>query len=345
MTELIACNDQGLYCAAGDFYIDPWRGVDRAVITHAHSDHARMGSRQYLAARAGEGVLRLRLGADISLRAVDYGEVVEINGVRVSLHPAGHLLGSAQVRLEHRGQVAVVTGDYKTQPDKTAASFELVQCDHLVTESTFGLPIYRWKPADELIAQINSWWAENAAEGVTSVIFAYALGKAQRLIGGLDATVGPILLHGAVDAMTAAYRQAGVNLPPTMYADVDAAKQHRGKAMVIAPMSAAGSPWMKKFGAVATATASGWMAVRGTRRYQSVDRGFAVSDHADWDGLLSVIRGCGAQRVDVTHGYADALARYLRETRGLDARRLQTQFTGEGAVEEDLPAQGGKLED
>jgi putative mRNA 3-end processing factor len=344
MHELVTCTDRGLYCAAGDFYVDPWRPVDRAIITHAHSDHARPGSARYLAAAPGAGLLRHRLGQSIQLDAVSYGQVVEHQGVKVSLHPAGHVLGSSQVRIEHRGQVAVVTGDYKTHPDATCAPFELIQCDHLITESTFGLPIYRWLPATTLTQQINQWWTTNRDAGITSVIYAYALGKAQRVIGGLDASIGPILLHGAVDAMTTAYREAGIALPPTLYADADAAKTHRGRAALIAPMSAAGSPWLRKFGTISAAVVSGWMAVRGKRRYQSVDRGFAMSDHADWDGLMSVIRGSGAQRVDVTHGYADAVARYLRETRGIDARKLETQFEGEPGSEADEPKSDPKGE-
>lgn len=333
MQDLVTRTDLGLYCPPGDFYVDPWRAVDRAIITHAHSDHARPGSGHYLAADVGAEILRHRLGAEISLQAVPYGQVIDHNSVRVSLHPAGHLLGAAQVRIEHEGRVAVVTGDFKTHPDPTCAQFEQQRCDHLVTESTFGLPIYRWPDPETVRRQVNAWWAANRDEGLTSILYAYVLGKAQRILAGLDAGIGPILLHGAVDAVTQLYRQAGVALPPTQHASPEAAKEHRGKAIVIAPMSADSSPWLKKFEPVSTAIASGWMMVRGTRRYRSADRGFILSDHADWDGLLSVIDASGASRIDVTHGYSDALSRYLRESRKLDARKLETGYSGEALAD------------
>lgn len=333
MDDLIICTDAGLYCPPGDFHVDPWRAVERAVITHAHSDHARPGSARYLAAEPGAAVLRHRLGP-IDLRCLRYGEAIQVGETRLSLHPAGHLLGSAQARIEHRGRVAVVTGDFKTHVDPTCAAFEPQRCDHLVMESTFGLPIYRWPDPDDVARQINAWWRANRDAGVTSILYAYALGKAQRLIAALDPSIGPILLHGAVDVLTTLYRDAGVDLPPTRHATPEASRDGRGRAIVIAPMSVHGSPWLRRFAPVATAAASGWMAVRATRRYRSVDRGFVLSDHADDEGLLRAVALSGATRVDVTHGYAEALARRLRETRGLDARPLVTRFQGERLGEE-----------
>ncbi len=330
MDELITSTDAGLYCPVGDFHVDPWKPVERAVITHAHSDHARAGCRHYLAAEPGAAILRHRLGA-IDLQVAAYGQATCINGVSVSLHPAGHLLGAAQVRVEHAGHVAVVTGDFKTAADSTCAGFEPLRCHHLVTESTFGLPVYRWPATSEVHAEVNRWWRGNRDLGLTSVVYAYALGKAQRVLAGIepDGDAAPILLHGAVDAITSLYRDAGVALPPAQYATAEAAKATRGRALVIAPMSAHGSPWLKKFHPISTAIASGWMMIRGMRRYRTVDRGFVLSDHADWQGLLETIDASGAERVDVTHGYARPLARYLRETRGHDARPIQTRFEGE----------------
>jgi putative mRNA 3-end processing factor len=328
MTDLLVMSDSGLHCPEGDFHIDPWKPVNRAVLTHAHADHARPGSVRYLVAREGEAVFRTRLGRDAVLDTLRYGEAVEFNGVRISLHPAGHILGSAQVRLERRGQVFVVSGDYKLEPDVTCAAFEPVPCDVFVTESTFGLPIYRWPSQEEVFREVNAWWRANQAEGKASLLFGYALGKTQRLLAGLDPDIGPIYVHGAALKLVADYRAAGVRLPPTKYV-AEAPKDTKwDRAILLAPPSAHASPWVRRFGQASTALASGWMRVRGTRRRKSVDRGFVLSDHADWPGLLEAIRATGAQSVWVTHGYVAVLVRHLREL-GLDARPLQTRFEGE----------------
>jgi putative mRNA 3-end processing factor len=326
---------KGFYCAAGDFHIDPWSPVERAVITHAHSDHARAGSSSYLCARAGEGVLRARLGG-VSIQALEYGEAVTIGDARVSLHPAGHILGSAQVRVEAAGRVACVSGDYKTTPDATAAAFEPVPCHLFVTEATFALPVYRWRPDGEVFEAVNAWWARNAAGGRTSVLYGYALGKAQRLLSGLDPATGPILLHGAVEKLAACYREAGVALPEAKHAGA-ASKDELKRALVLAPPSANGTPWVRRFGDFAAALASGWMAIRGARRRRAVDRGFVLSDHADWPGLLAAIGATGAEEVWVTHGYTGPLARWLSE-RGVKAKALATRFEGELIDREEDPA-------
>jgi putative mRNA 3-end processing factor len=333
-TDVLTLTDSGLYCPAGDFHIDPWKPVDRAIITHAHGDHARWGSRRYLTTHDGSGVLRRRMAPDARIRSVAWGERVDVNGVRASLHPAGHILGSAQVRVEHGGRVWVVSGDYKTEADMTCAPFEPVRCDVFITESTFGLPIYRWRPQHEVFAEINDWWRGNAAAGVTSVLFAYALGKAQRLLAGVDASIGPILVHGAVATLNEEYRAAGVALPDAEYATAAVIAERRAGALVVAPPSALASPWLRRFDPVSTAFASGWMRVRGMRRRRAIDRGFVVSDHADWDGLRAAIDATGAERVWATHGYTAPLVRWLREARGLDAHAVATRFEGEGAEAE-----------
>ena len=326
---LIVRRQEGLYCEAGDFYVDPWRPVARAVITHAHADHARSGHGRYVAAAPAEGVLRARLG-DISLATLAYGEALNVNGVRVSLHPAGHVLGSAQVRIEHRGEVWVISGDYKVEPDPTCAPFEPVRCHTLVTESTFGLPIYRWPPAAEVFASIDGWWAQNAQAGRASVLFCYAFGKAQRLLAGVDASIGPIVCHGAIEPLNRAYRAAGVALPPTRLVSEVTDRTEFGRALVLAPPSAGGTAWMKRFPDPSDAFASGWMAVRGARRRRAMDRGFVLSDHADWPGLQSAIGASGAQRVFVTHGYVPVMVRWLAE-QGLDAQAFETEFGGDEA--------------
>lgn len=331
--DLIVQRPEGLYCPPGDFYIDPWRRVDRAVITHAHADHARPGHGHYLAAAPGAGLLRARLGEGIALQALGYGESVTHNGVRISLHPAGHVLGSAQVRVEHGGQVWVASGDYRTTPagavpDRTCAPFEPVRCDVFITESTFGLPIYRWRPDRELFGEINAWWARNAAENRASVLSCYSLGKAQRILAGVDASIGPIVCHGAVEPLNRAYRDAGVALPATRLATEVSDKADLRRALVLCPGSAIGTPWIKRFGDFSDAFASGWMQIRGWRRRGGQDRGFVLSDHADWPGLLSAIGASGATRVIVTHGSVPVLVRYLQE-QGLQAEAFETEYGDE----------------
>ena len=340
--DLVVARPEGLYCPPGDFYIDPWRPVARAVITHAHSDHARIGHAHYLAHTDSAGTLRTRLGADINLQTLPYGEAIDHHGVRLSLHPAGHVLGSAQVRLEHGGRVWVASGDYKTEPDGTCTPFEPVPCDTFITESTFGLPIYRWPTQAVLFAEIDAWWRANAEAGRASVLFCYAFGKAQRILHGVDASIGPIVVHGAVEPLNAVYRAAGVALPETVRvtdAGVDAALLKR--SLVLAPPSAQGTPWMKRFGNYADAFASGWMQLRGTRRRRGVDRGFVMSDHADWPGLQQAIAGTGAERVFVTHGSVQVMVRWLTEN-GLDAQGFKTEYGDEDDQETPSPSGGGR---
>lgn len=330
---LIAPTTRGLYCAAGGFYIDPWQPVDRAVVTHAHGDHARPGSAAYLSALCGLPVLRTRLGDEARIEGLEYGEVRVMNGVKVSLHPAGHVLGSSQVRIESGGEVWVVSGDYKLDPDPTCEPFEAVRCDTFVTESTFGLPIYRWCKPAEIFAGIDAWWRRKAAEGRASVLFCYAFGKAQRVLASVDPSIGPIVVHGAVDVLDRGYRECGVKLPETrMVTDYEAKKDFAG-ALVVAPPSAQGTPWLKRFGEYSDAFASGWMAIRGARRRRAVDQGFVLSDHADWPSLNRAIEATDARRIFVTHGHTAPLVQWLQE-KGLDAHTMKTGFESEPGAEE-----------
>jgi putative mRNA 3-end processing factor len=334
---LLQLTDSGLYCAEGDFYIDPWQPVGRAVVTHGHADHTYPGSRRYLSAADGLHVLRQRLGPDAQITTLSLGETLQINGVNLSLHGAGHILGSAQVRLERGGEVWVVSGDYKTGQDPTCAPFELLPCHTFITEATFGLPIYRWPSQPEVFAEINRWWRANQAEGRASVIFAYALGKAQRVLAGVDPHIGPIYVHGAVHVMNQAYAASGVALPPTEYAQEyvrsGSTKPDWSQALIVAPPSAQGTPWLQRFGEISTGFASGWMRVRGQRRRRSYDRGFVLSDHVDWPSLLEVVSATGAERVLVTHGYVAPVVRWLREHR-VDAYGLDTRFGDEDSLQE-----------
>jgi putative mRNA 3-end processing factor len=323
--SLIRLTSSGLFCEAGGFFVDPWGPVARAVITHAHADHARPGSRSYLTAEPGRHVLQTRMGAKASIETIPYGVPLDINGVRVSLHPAGHILGSSQVRVEHRGEVWVVSGDYKVAPDRVCEPFEPARCHTFITESTFGLPIYRWRPEQEIHDEINAWWRDNQTRGRASVIFGYSLGKAQRILSGLDPSIGPIYTHAAVETCNADHRATGVRLPPTRTVSEAPPRCDWSRAIMVAPPSAAGTAWTRRFGESSSAFASGWMALRGGRKRQGIDRGFVLSDHADWPELLGAVEATGAERVLVTHGYATTLARHLVET-GRDARVLATRF-------------------
>ena len=340
MQDLIVQRPEGLYCPPGDFYIDPWRPVDRAVITHAHADHARRGHGRYLAATPAEGVLRSRLGQDIDLQNLDYGQQIVHNGVTLSLHPAGHVLGSAQVRLAHAGQTWVASGDYKVSPDTTCAAFEPQRCDVFITESTFGLPIYRWRPDAELFAEINAWWAGNAAVGRASVLMCYSFGKAQRLLSGVDASIAPIIVHSAVQTLNAAYRAAGVRLPETRLVTEVTDPADFKRALVLCPPSAASGAWAKRFGDFSDAFASGWMQLRGARRRGGYDKGFVLSDHADWPGLMAAIGATGASRVIVTHGSVPVLVRYL-SAQGLQAEAFQTEY-GDDRADDPLDMQAAE---
>lgn len=325
---LVTVTENGLYCPQGGFHIDPWRPVPTAVITHAHGDHLRHGSTRYLVAEAGVGIARHRLGMDHHPEPMQYGERMTLGETTISLHPAGHILGSAQLRIEHAGQVWVVSGDYKRQPDPTCAAFEPQQCDVFISEATFALPVYQWQPTPQVVEEIFRWWLANRERGLASVLFCYALGKAQRVLAELRAfTDETVYLHGAVNALTDVYRRQGVEMLPTLPVTGEKKTDYRG-ALIIAPPSAAGTPWMRRFGDHSSGFCSGWMRVRGNRRRRGYDRGFVLSDHVDWPGLIDTCKATGARQILLTHGHSDALARYLNEL-GIVAGALQTAYGDE----------------
>ncbi|WKV12083.1 ligase-associated DNA damage response exonuclease [Marivirga harenae] len=329
MSSLLQFTNKGIYCAKGEFYIDPWRPVKKALITHGHADHSRPGHRYYLAHPQSKHIMQQRLGHDIQIETIDYNNNISINGVKVSFHPAGHIPGSAQIRLEFNGKVAVVSGDYKLEDDGLSTPFESVKCHEFVTETTFGLPIYQWKPQNETFGEINTWWRKNKEEGKTSVIFAYALGKAQRIMKNVDTKIGEIYTHGAVENATEALRATGLDLPETIKITNDIPKKNYAGNLVIATPASIGTPWMKKLAPYSTGIASGWMMLRGTRRRKAADRGFVLSDHADWNGLLEAVKLSEAQTVYSTHGYSNVFTKYLKEEKGLNAIRLNSQIEGE----------------
>ena len=324
----------GLYCADGDFHIDPWGAVPRALITHAHGDHARFGSAAYLCAAPCAPLLARRFGSETTIQSLPYGEPITVGRTRVSFHPAGHVLGSAQIRVEGPHGVWVASGDYKRAPDPTCAAFEVVPCDTFVTESTFGLPIYRWDPASVVMGEVMAWWHANRELGLASVLFCYTLGKAQRVLAELaSSTEAPVFVHGMLQPMIEVYRGAGVPMPPTqVLVDRPRGASFAGE-LVLAPPSARGTPWMRRLGDLSDALASGLMRVRGVRRQRGYDRGFVLSDHADWPALLTTIHDTGASRVLATHGHAEPLARYLRE-HGLEAGVIRSAWEGERGADD-----------
>ncbi len=334
--DLVIASPEGLYCPQGDFHIDPWRGVPRAVITHAHGDHARTGSRHYWGATRGLGLLRERLGKQSPITPLDYGQRLRFNEVTVSLHSAGHVLGSAQVRIEHDdGRVWGVSGDFKRDADLSCDPFEPFRCDCWITEATFALPIYRWTETETVAAEIFAWWQACKRDGQAAVLFCYALGKAQRVLAELTRyTDETVYVHGAMPGLIKAYRAAGVGMLPTE----PVGNQPRGTSfagrLVLAPPGASGTPWMKRLHPYSAGFASGWMRVRGGKRRLAYDRGFVMSDHADWDSLLRTIDDTGARRVLVTHGHGDALIAHLK-ARGLEASMLATRFEGEAGAARD----------
>lgn len=341
--NLLVPTDRGLWCEAGGFHVDPWRPVERAVVTHAHADHACPGCDHYLASPATCDLLRVRIGPGIDAQSLPFGETLTQGRATISLHPAGHILGSAQARIQRTADssasgtdraVWVVSGDYKTDPDPTAEQFEPVPCDVFISETTFALPIYRWPDRADVADEINAWWLANQQAGRTTVLLAYSLGKAQRVLRMLDPSIGPIAVHGAIPKLSAVYTKHGIDLPEALHANTDTADAIKGQGAIVCPPSASSGPWLRRFagsGGTRIAMASGWMRVRGRRRWQSLDHGFVLSDHADWDGLLRTIADTGAARVGLTHGSAETMARYLNETGRADAFVVPTRYTGEEA--------------
>lgn len=314
MNELLAPDAGGLYCHAGDFWIDPLRPVPRAVITHAHADHARSGAGEYFTVRDGLPVLAHRVGEGGDFIAVEYGAPFELGETRVTLFPAGHILGSATVRVESEHGTWGVSGDFKRVPDPTCAPFQPFACDVWLSECTFGLPVYRWPPTAQVVAEILDWWHGCIEAGRPAVLFCYALGKAQRLLGELAGLAPrPVWLHGAMQPLTECYREQGLRLTETRPVS-EAEKGYRFPGdLILAPPSAAGSPWMRRFPRHSAGFVSGWMQIRGHRRRRGYDRGFVLSDHADWPALINTVADMQARRVITIHGNGEALAGYLRE--------------------------------
>ena len=334
---LLEFTNKGIYCEQAQVFIDPWRPVQKALITHGHSDHATTGHRQYIASALSVPIIKYRLGSHIQIQGYPYGETFFINGVKFSFHPAGHIVGSAQIRVEYKGEVWVASGDYKRANDGLSTPFEVIKCHTFITESTFGLPAFTWKSQQEIIREINDWWLKNKEEGKISVIGAYALGKAQRIINNVDGSIGKIFTHGAIENTNEVLRKQGIPIAPTTKVDQNHSKDAFDGGLVVATSTAINSSWTKRFKVHSTANASGWMSLRGARRRRSVDRGFIMSDHADWQELLDTVKETEASTVYVTHGYTDIFSKYLREI-GYEAFAVKTEYNGdEEAINEEAP--------
>lgn len=330
--RLLSFTDRGIYCAQADVYIDPWKPVNRALITHGHSDHSRWGHKKYVATHGSIPIIKYRLG-EIKISGVNYGELFSVNGVKISFHPAGHILGSAQIRLEYKGEIWVVSGDYKLVDDGVCTPFEPVKCTHFITESTFGLPVFQWKPQESVFKEINDWWNRNKEEEKVSILSTYALGKAQRVINHLDQSIGKIFTHGAIENTNKVLREAGEKISKTHRVISNHHYQDIKGHIVIATPSGIGSSWVKKFKHFSVGIASGWMAMRGTRRRRAADMGFVLSDHADWNELNQAVAATGAENIYVTHGYTDVFTKWLTE-QGYNAQIVKTEFSGDENTED-----------
>ncbi|MFD2904507.1 ligase-associated DNA damage response exonuclease [Sphingobacterium anhuiense] len=336
---LITFTNRGIYCKQGDFYVDPWLPVDYAVTTHGHADHVRWGNKYYLCHHLTKAIIKCRISEDLVVESMAYGETVVRNGVQISFHPAGHVIGSAQVRLEYKGEICVISGDYKVEFDGISTAFEPIKCHTFVSESTFGLPVYNWLPQDVLFDDIKHWAEQNKENNKTTVLIAYSLGKAQRLLHNLAGYL-PIYVHNSIGRLNAAIEQAGVTLPPYKTITTDMSKDELQGGILIVPPVMRDSKWIKSLQGAAVGICSGWMQVRSHRRWQSADAGFALSDHADWNGLITAIKATEAEKVYVTHGFTSVFSRYLTE-QGIPAEAVTTQFGIED--EEAVAEKGGDL--
>lgn len=319
-TPLVRLTPKGLYCEVGDFYIDPIKPVKKALLTHAHADHARKGSNYYLAVNSSVNILRHRLGQHIAISGCAYGETFYCNGVKISFHPAGHILGSAQIRLEHRGKIWVISGDYKTSADATCEAFNPIRCHTFITETTFALPVYRWRPQAEIFQSINGWWHHNQSQNKASILMGYSLGKAQRLLSGLNDDIGPIYIHDSVERINYFYREQGIKLPKTIQL-TSLTTQKLSPGIIIVPPSSATKKWLSGFDNFSLAFASGWMQSRKYHQGHILNNGFVLSDHADWPGLLNAIRETGAEQIFAMHGKCDVLLATLQK-QGYQASEL-----------------------
>ncbi len=310
---LLSLNENGLFCEQANVYIDPIRKVKNAILTHAHSDHARSGMEHYLAHKVNNEVLKSRIGRNISLQLVEYNEEIVMNGVRISFHPAGHIPGSSQIRLSYKSETWVVAGDYKLNDDLISTKFETVSCTHFISESTFGLPIFNWRPEREVFDELNLYWSDCIQKEEILVIAAYSLGKAQRIIKNMNRDIGAIYCHSAICDMNLALESAGIEFGEWKTLDIANIKKLPKNSVIVCPPNAISTLRDKNIPNLNYVSCSGWMALRGTKNWGNFDAGFVLSDHADWNELEEACLNSGAENIFVTHGYVEVFSRFLQE--------------------------------
>lgn len=321
--SLLQLTSRGIYCHVADVYLDPIQKVSNAIISHGHGDHIKAGCKNHLCTESALPVIQHRLAnPDAVFQGIPYGRSVYINGVSFTFYPAGHIIGSAQIKVEYQGEIWVYTGDFKIENDGLAEEFEPVPCHHLITESTFGLPLFRWKKQESVYDEINQWWAENRKNGITSVISAYALGKSQRLIHGLDTSIGPVICHATIQQTHQIIRNQGFHLPHTYSFSRQTPKELLKGVLVIAPPPVCEGSWINKFAPFEIASVSGWMTLEKRRISGQHKKSFVLSDHADWDALNKAVEYSGAENIYTTHGYVDQFARHL-SGKGYNAQVLE----------------------
>ena len=317
---MLTLTRNGIYCKKGNFYIDPIRPIKNAIITHGHADHARWGMEKYYATPATCAIMKIRLGKDITCHELNFHDEIKLGKVKIKLIPAGHILGSAQVVIEDESKKAIITGDFKTDPDATVESFETEPCDLLVMETTFALPIYNWIESKEIFSSIHEFWQTNQKKGYHTVLYAYSLGKAQRILNSLNQEQGPIAIHSAIEKMNQIYvnkKRLERNFPVFTNAELD---NWNKPGLSIAPPATIDSKWIKKCKKYKEAYISGWMTSKGQARRRNM-RGFPLSDHADWKGLNYAVKKFNPSEVWTMHGSTDIFAKHLND-QGIKATSL-----------------------
>lgn len=311
IAPLLISTQGGIYCQRADVYIDPSRSCKEAIITHAHSDHARGGMDLYHATVQTADLMRSRISSNLNIQEYVYGGGFVKNEVKFSFHCAGHVLGSAQIRVEYQNEVWVVTGDYKIEDDGVSGAYEQLQADHFITESTFALPVFKWEKQSDVFKKMNNWWSCNAKENIFSIIYAYSLGKAQRVLSGLSAEIGEIYVHPSVHKINKIYEKHGVVFPKTT--SITGQKSLSQQGLLISPMGITKTENISQIKKYEEAFASGWMMFKGIKNRRSFDMGFALSDHVDWDDLNRAVLESKASCVYPVHGYTKIYSRYLNE--------------------------------
>ena len=319
--NLISQKSQGLYCESANIWIDPYKSVEKAIITHAHSDHFTNGCREYICSIETGLLLKKRFGNNINLKTVEYDKKFLINGINFSLHPSGHILGSSQIKIMTDSETWLITSDFKRQKDKTCKSYERLKTDFLICESTFGLPIFNWESTNKIIDKITKW--VNQSEDSTSILFCYSLGKAQRLLSELNRqNFKNIYVHKSINNINTIYKNLGIELEEAKIFDNNLEINNLKDCLLLLPPSLNNQNFLKKFKRFQTGFASGWMSIRALKKRSGFDKGFTISDHADWNGLIKTIKESEAKRVFLNHGDGESLANFLRDKEGLDIKQL-----------------------